>query len=284
MPTTSVLVLTHDRDEHLLRQADSLQHTQGCDGAAGRGWDEVVVTFVNQDTEPWEFPPDGVRTQHLEAEGLALAAGRNASARAARAQDEDVLVFLDVDCLAEPTTVATLAADCRPGRLVMASPCYLPPGWAPPSDPSLVAIPHPSREGLGTGASTDWHMFWSLGFAITAGDFWCVGGFDEDYRGYGGEDTDFAFRCRDAGMNFFLSPARVLHQAHAVHRPPLHHFASIVTNARRFHQRWGRWPMVGWLDAFAARGLLRIDGDELVVLREPTADEVAATHQPTARF
>lgn len=33
-----------------------------------------------------------------------------------------------------------------------------------------------------------------------------------------------------------------------------------VRNAHLFHQRWNAWPMHGWLDAFAERGLLTFDG------------------------
>jgi hypothetical protein len=37
--------------------------------------------------------------------------------------------------------------------------------------------------------------------------------------------------------------------------PPVEHLADIVRNANRFRERWGWFPMRGWLDAFAARGL-----------------------------
>lgn len=273
-----MLVLTHERDQHLLRQAETLLHTQG--------WDECVVTFINQDAEPWDVPPPGFRTRHLDAEGLALAAARNASAFEARG---DVLVFLDVDCLVDAHTLPRLVADCAPGRVVMAEPLYLPPTWTPGvdvPDPDLpaLALPNPARSGVHAGRSQQWHMFWSLGFALHAADFRQVGGFDEDYSGYGGEDTDFAFRCRDAGMQLWFSRAQVFHQAHAVHRPPLQHLDSIVRNARAFRQRWGVWPMEGWLTAFADMGLVRWDAEQLVVLRPVTDAELAASHLPDARF
>ena len=37
----------------------------------------------------------------------------------------------------------------------------------------------------------DLRLFWSLSFALDAGDWDALGGFCEDYVGYGGEDTDF---------------------------------------------------------------------------------------------
>lgn len=273
MKSASTVVITHERDEHLLRQQDAL--------ARESGWDEAVVCFMDQPTEPWPQPPARVRTIHLDGPDLNLAAARNTAARVARSE---VLVFLDVDCLPAPGAVTELAAQCRPGRVVMADPHYLPPGWEPPADPVRAAQPHPRRTDLPRGRSDQWHMFWSLGFAMRADDFWTVGGFDEAFRGYGGEDTDFAFRCRDASLELWLSRARVLHQAHAVHRPPLQHLSSIVVNAHRFHDRWGTWPMEGWLTEFADRGLVSLGPDHLDVVRLPTDEELAASLVPDAAF
>ncbi|MET0931866.1 MAG: hypothetical protein ABWX74_20295, partial [Aeromicrobium sp.] len=47
------------------------------------------------------------------------------------------------------------------------------------------------------------------------------------------------------------------HQHHPVSSPPLEHVEDIVRNATVFHDRWGAWPMGGWLDAFEERGLVR---------------------------
>lgn len=273
MTSVSVLVITHRRDDHLLHQQRALQRVPG--------WDEAVVTFINQPDVPWAAAPPRVRVEHLTADGLALAQARNHAARAGRGE---VLVFLDVDCLPGPGTIARLADECQPGRVVMAEPRYLPPSWTPNTSPESVALPHHSRAGLPVGRTDAWHMFWSLGFAMRADDFASVGGFDEGYSGYGGEDTDFAFACRRAGMELWLSSAPVFHQAHAVHRPPLQHTSSIVINARRFRERWGTWPMEGWLAALASRGLVAWGDDDLELLREPTAQELADSLVPDARF
>jgi hypothetical protein len=49
--------------------------------------------------------------------------------------------------------------------------------------------------------------------------------------------------------------------------PPVEHLPDIVANAHRFRARWRRWPMEGWLSAFADAGLVRWapGGDELAV-------------------
>jgi hypothetical protein len=35
--------------------------------------------------------------------------------------------------------------------------------------------------------------------------------------------------------------------------------ADIVRNGRLFRDRWGWWPMEGWISSFAALGLVRVD-------------------------
>ena len=55
--------------------------------------------------------------------------------------------------------------------------------------------PHPARPAPADGdvvASTDYELFGSLSFALTASTWRRIGGFHERYRGYGAEDTDFA--------------------------------------------------------------------------------------------
>ena len=102
-----------------------------------------------------------------------------------------------------------------------------------------------------------------------------IGGFDEEYQGYGGEDTDFAFRARAAGVCLFDNPAMAFHQYHPTYDPPLNHFADIVANAQRFRERWGVWPMEGWLQAFSDQGLLHWTDEHLEIIDPPSAERVA---------
>ena len=106
-------------------------------------------------------------------------------------------------------------------------------------------------------------LFWSLSFAVTAQDFVLVGGFDEDYLGYGAEDTDFGQRlARSGGQLLFVGGAGAIHQYHPSPSPPVQHVADIVANANVFADKWGWWPMQAWLEQFRDRGLARrsLDG------------------------
>jgi GT2 family glycosyltransferase len=290
---TSVLVITSGRDAHLARVLAGLERSDPRP-------EQVVVVFMNQ---PDAVVPDTglevVVGEVRDPDRLPLAAARN---HAASLAEGEVLVFLDVDCIPAAATVGRLAAEVarHPRSLVMGSPRYLRPDWldrvgdagttmdAVPTEEDLVhhSVPHPARETLEPGPSRQWHLAWTLVLALGARQFTTVGGFDEGFRGYGAEDTDFAFRARDAGLGLRSSEAMVFHQHHGVHRPPLHHFRDIVLNARRFRQVHGRWAMEGWLTRFSSLGLVDWDpdGERLAILRAPTPEEIRASRDAGAAF
>ncbi|WP_224160451.1 hypothetical protein, partial [Prevotella lacticifex] len=77
------------------------------------------------------------------------------------------------------------------------------------------------------------------------------------YAGYGGEDTDFGQIAAAQDIPLcWVGGAHALHQYHPVSDPPVEHLDDILTNAALFHDRWGWWPMQGWLGAFEQRGLI----------------------------
>jgi GT2 family glycosyltransferase len=197
-----------------------------------------------------------------------LAAARNAGAEYALEREIDLLVFLDVDCIPAPELVgryAEAAKETGPA-LLCGSVAYLPP--APPDgfDPARLddlGRAHPARplpdddEVLRDG---DHRLFWSLSFAVTAETWRRVGGFCEEYSGYGGEDTDFGQLARQAGVELcWVGGARAFHQHHATGSQALAHGPDILRNAAVFRRRWGWWPMRGWLDELAAAGLASYD-------------------------
>jgi len=144
---------------------------------------------------------------------------------------------------------------------------YLPPVAHPTENraPGLAgrAEPHPARAAPAPDtvlAGADVRLFWSLSFAVTTADWAVLGGFDEAYRGYGAEDTDFGQRLAAAGGELvWVGGAAAYHQHHDSEAPPVRHLHSIVRNANVFRDRWGWFPMEGWLAEFEARHLAELD-------------------------
>lgn len=258
MTRTAVLTVAHGRHDHLALQEESL--------AAGDRRPDVRVVVAMADPAL-----SGPHVVHLDADptALPLAAARNRAVEVALAAGAEVLVLLDVDCAVAPGTVAAYerAVTERPDAVWAGPVTYLPAHARPYRLDALAGLddPHPARPAPAPGERVHeprWELFWSLSFALHADAWRAAGGFDEVYRGYGAEDTDFAQRAARAGLELWWDGgARAYHQHHPVSRPPVEHAADIVRNGRLFHERWGWWPMGGWLEEMAGLGVVRSDGD-----------------------
>ena len=259
--STAVVTVVHGRHDHLARQRASL-------AAATVAPDHHVVVAVDDPVLAGaDWCTASVAGHPL---GLPIAAARNRGAQEAVDRGADVLVFLDVDCLAGAGLVASYAdvVTARPERIWSGPVTYLPPrppgGY--PDDPADLADwddPHPARPNPAPGElleSDDPDLFWSLSFACSVDAWRRTGGFCESYVGYGGEDTDFARLIVAAELDLgWVGAARAFHQWHPVSRPPVEHVEDIVRNAELYRGRWGTTPMLGWLEAFEERGLVRRD-------------------------
>ncbi|WP_343527162.1 galactosyltransferase-related protein [Sphingomonas sp.] len=254
---------------------------------------ELIVAVI-QDT-PYDLPeaPFPVRQMMVSGPHLPLAAARNAAARAAVG---DELVFLDMDCIPTPDLVQDYARALREmDGLLMGEVMYLPggatrTGWTC-DDFAAVAVRHSDRRGpppKGIERCADYRCFWSLNFAMRRTTFLSVGGFDERYAGYGGEDTDFGKVVDKAGVPIaWIKGGLAYHQYHPHHMPPVHHLDSVVRNAELFEAKWGYRTMGHWLHAFRLMGLIDdTPGQPIRILRRPDKDDLALTgqqsHQPYA--
>ncbi|MDJ0392871.1 galactosyltransferase-related protein [Rhodococcus sp. G-MC3] len=191
---------------------------------------------------------------------LPLSAARNQGARAAVSSGADLIVFLDVDCIPGTDMLgryASAAAETDNHRTLLCGPVtYLPPRDVDWTAAELMenTDPHPARPAPPPGLvidGTDYDLFWSLSFALTPTTWNHIGGFHEEYTGYGGEDTDFAATARAAGVGLrWVGGADAYHQHHPVSSPPVERLDDIVRNSAVFFRRWNRWPMEGWLAEF----------------------------------
>ncbi|UXA13477.1 glycosyltransferase family 2 protein [Mycobacterium sp. SMC-8] len=263
---TAVITIVHGRHRHLRAQIRGLQcSTEPVD-------DHVVVALGDPDVvavaESERHP--GYVVSCPAAAPLPLARARNAGARSALDRGAELLIFLDVDCIPSAVLTGRYRAAARRAEhrdaLLCGPVTYLPP--AGPAGYDLATLddhrrPHAARPSPPDGTvlpTTDYALFWSLSFAVRAGTWDRIGGFCEEYVGYGGEDTDFGQCAAARGVPMcWVGGAHAFHQHHPVENPPVRHLDDIVRNAHIYHRRWGTWPMGGWLDAFAEQGLISRD-------------------------
>jgi len=258
----AVVTIAHGRRAHLDNQHRSLGlGTLIPDHYVTVAMDDVELLRWCPDRDPVPMPVEAPTTPL----GLPLAAARNAGVARALDAGADTIICLDVDCIAGAGLVAGYAdAVAQRPDVVWSGPVtYLPPPPAEGYDLSrldAVDEPHPARPAPAPGereTGADPCLFWSLSFAVHRDAWLATGGFCEDYVGYGGEDTDFGQVVVASGLELgWTGSARAYHQHHESHDPPLEHVEDIVRNGRIFHDRWGWWPMEGWLTELERRGLV----------------------------
>ncbi|TVV76316.1 galactosyltransferase-related protein [Sphingomonas solaris] len=284
MTQVSVVTLAKGRSDHLVNLVRGLMR-QTLPPA------ELIVAVMQE--APYDLPdaPFPIRQMTIPAEALPLAAARNAAARVATGE---VIVFLDIDCIPAPALLADYAGFATGfDGLLMGEVLYL-PGGATGGDWdydrfAAVAVKHSDRRGPpphGLEVCTDYRCFWSLNFAMRRATFLAVGGFDERYDGYGGEDTDFGKTLDHAGVPIaWIRGGLAYHQYHPHHMPPVHHLDSVIRNAELFEAKWGYRTMGHWLHAFALMGLIdNAPHRPIRILRRPDDADLALTgqqsHQP----
>lgn len=168
-----------------------------------------VVVADDGSPEPPRVPA-GVAVVRQPDRGFRAAAARNLGARAA---DGDVLLFVDGDTVPEPTYVAELAAlpALVPDALVTGRRRHADlTGWTPErvlawfaGGPAPEELTEPAwLRGAGSLLDADdrsYRFVISAVMGLGRALFEEVGGFDETFDGYGGEDWELAHRLLTAG-------------------------------------------------------------------------------------
>lgn len=193
----SIIIIVKNRQRHL---ANVLRGIQQLSLAAAV---ETVVIHMNEDARPAPafFTRRFISKQLQTPDPMPLACARNLGAQLTG----QLLIFLDVDCIPAADLVADYqrAWEQMPGAIAMGAVYYLsdllPDSWQEQTlidgSQSHHLRTYPAKDTL--QKTPDYHLFWSLNFAVSRQVFWeTLGGFDEQFRGYGAEDTDFAFTAR----------------------------------------------------------------------------------------
>lgn len=200
--TVSVVVAHYEQQVELDRTLAAL-------GRQTRLPDEVVVADDGSRRAP--VVPPGVRLVRQDDEGFRAAAVRNLGVAASTG---DVLVLLDADTTPEPDFVDRMVAlpEVLPEVLVVGRRRHADLAGTGPGDPveevgPALELPEPewlrrayadTRDLLDTDGSG--HRF-VISAVLACSRWWYdeLGGFDETFRAYGGEDWDLAHRSWTAG-------------------------------------------------------------------------------------
>ncbi|WP_044042876.1 glycosyltransferase family 2 protein [Caballeronia insecticola] len=268
----NVLTLVHGRHDHLANLIRGLERSVDLPQA-------LVIVQMNEEQAQWQSSRFSIIHCMVRSanDALPLAAARNQAVLHAPSND---LIFLDVDCIPDRWLVTRYRAALAQHKdaVLQGETLYLPPGVAGAltSNEDLIerGATHPVHREYSVGDLLPHHLFWSLNFSCRRETFERIGGFDERYEGYGGEDTDFAFKAAKSNVPIRLVAATAFHQFHPSYDPPLNHLRAIVANAHLFRKRWGIWPMEGWLRQFADAGYINFDRDTLDLIRMPSVDEI----------
>ncbi len=207
----SVVIATHDRREALLRLLDALS------SQVTSATFEVVVAVDGSRDGTCEMlagysAPFSLRWSDADNAGRASALNR-----AIRESAGQLLIILDDDMVPPPGFVAAHLAEHSDGRprFVM--------GAAPiPADPAAG----PLKRYMTTTRNEHYQRLAEPGRVLHVRDLYSgnasvarsvieqVGGFDDRFRSYGGEDVDLALRLMTAGVTFAFSQAAWANEAY----------------------------------------------------------------------
>jgi len=208
----SICIPTYNRREILVRTLESLDVQSAppdkyevivADDGSADGTPEMLATLQT---------PYRLRSASQQNAGPAAA-----SNTAARLAEHEVLIFLDDDQIASPGLVeAHLEAHEKHGPVLVQGLYPLAPGCERRGSSLLydrhlmaalepIDIVHPMTPHI-----------WSANISVPRATWAEIGGFDETFREYGGEDTDFGVRAAATGVPVIFVPSAFSHHVHVV--------------------------------------------------------------------
>jgi glycosyltransferase involved in cell wall biosynthesis len=226
-PRVSVVIPTYNRCEML---RDALEHLAlqrlpsnefeviVSDDGSSDATKAVVDSFTDRLRIKYHFQEDL---------GFRAAAARNAGARLAEAP---LLVFLDTGPLCGPDFLGrhlAAHADESERRAVIGYAYAYNPGkdqsWVTDplkrlgpvemakrylSDPEFRDVRYELLQKLDFDLGRrhlPWQLFFTINCSVRREDFWAVGGFDEGFNGWGGEDMELGYKLFRRGLRFHLA-------------------------------------------------------------------------------
>jgi validoxylamine A glucosyltransferase len=241
----SVVIPTHNAAGLLRRTLASLARQ---DLPASR-YEIIVVDDGSADDTRAVAAEFGARYTYLERTDFCVSRVRNTGARLASA---DLLVFLDSGVVAGPGLLsAHLAAHAGGGPRAITGYTFgtqrLRPqrelaellDTLPPEDVAARIGDGPRGLDLRhrdfhehdfdlSGLAAPWILFWTMNCSVRAADLWAVGGFDEDFTGWGYEYLELGYRLMHHGVRLEAS-----REAWGIEWPVSEHLIASMHGSRR---------------------------------------------------
>lgn len=236
LPQVSIVVTTYQQPQHLLRVLTSIaaQRTAQSfevivtDDGSTDDTANVVQTFAASAAFAVRFvtaPHNGFRAAACRNRGVALA-------------EAEIVLLLDGDCLIPPDHLHHHLGALRPGLVTNSYCLRLDEAITAGIDLADVrqgrfvrlGAPEEYRKLRRMQRKARWYQWLRhptkprlLGgnVCLARRDYLRVNGMDENFRGWGGEDDDFGFRLRRAGLkiSYLMDRTWTYHLWHPPHRP-----------------------------------------------------------------
>lgn len=270
----SVLTLNKNRSNHLAKLIDGLNRSTIFPK-------ELIIVEMSDTPVTFTSPNFSIQSITLKTNQLPLAKARNLAAQTATS---DKLLFLDVDCIAAHNFVENMSNALNKYKGLITCNVYYLPGnfinynenYLPLEEKMLkIGKPSPYRKFINNKyIEGSFQNFWSLAFAIKKNIFDNIGGFSEDFIGYGGEDTEFAYKAIKKDYKHYLGGfIGAFHQYHDIDNFPYCKFSDIIQNAQIFYNKWGIWCMNGWLETFQKEGYIIWNKNNIEILKYPNLNK-----------
>ena len=208
----SICIPTYNRREILLRTLQSLN----VQTAPPDSYEVIVADDGSSDGTPEMLATLQTRYR-LRCVTQPNAGPAAASNTAARLAEHEVLIFLDDDQIASPGLVkAHLDAHEDHGPVLVQGLYPLAPGCKRRGS-SLLYDRHlmAALEPIDVVHPMTPHI-WSANISVPRSTWAEIGGFDESFREYGGEDTDFGVRAAATGVPVIFVPSAFSQHVHVV--------------------------------------------------------------------
>lgn len=220
-PRVSLVISTYEWPEALDRVLDS---------ASRQTWPDLEILVADDGSGPataavvdaWRARSrHPVRHVWQEDRGFRLSASRN---RAVERASGDYLLFVDGDCLMRPRFVEAHMRYAERGWFTTGKRCYLrrggsrrvldfrlrPDAWPWPvlfllllfggGTRAAQVAPLPRSDADRRSRALDWDQAQGCNLGLWRDDYRRIGGFDERFESWGGEDTDLVRRLFRAGV------------------------------------------------------------------------------------